>query len=261
MKTNQIVMTLLLCAMVLFGCENSNKVQTPENEIVEDTISEDFSEEAITEDFAVDTIEEEYDEDDIWAPKFPLEDYMKTYADFIDANIKGSYPTFALLNISGGDIPEMVLQGYCEADAYVVLTQKDGVVDMRQTPRLDFSCILGTGLCACSTMHMGTHWDCVYRIVDGKFEDVIQMEWTEEEDGGEVDASGLPVVTLNGEPIDRSEIDPEKLLEEEYYSKGEVLNFSPYNKPEWAGVNDDAEVKITPDWYYVFTLRDWAEGL
>lgn len=204
---------------------------------------------------------------------FPTTEYMLRYAEFIMSNEDlmywidsedHGYESFTLLNIDDDDIPEMVLAGESNAQGYVVLTQHDGNVDVIFSPGPQITCILGTGLCGYDISQWDQRLLNVYHIEKGKFVKVIEYnsfaEYMEEGDE-EFDDFGAPITPyryLNGVEVGMASDLPEKTFEQEYYSKGEVLDWSPTDKPLWEGTDQSGEVKATSEGYSTSKLMEWA---
>lgn len=252
MKTNKTLLLLALAATMLCGCSASEKGKQ-KNEITGDTVTENQPADSLA----------------IPHYSYPLDEkYMLPYAEFIlnDPYVRDWVDwdgigclDYTLLMIDDDSIPEMVLEGKCQIAGFLALTQHDGIVDMMQTGRLSFSCILGEGFCCDRAGTMGDFWGRLYHIEEGKFKQIfdyyIQEGWYHDES----DTTKYPVRTLNGQVVECTEDDVVNLFKEEYFSKGEALEWH-YLTSRWGGysLGKDEELKATSDCYSITELLDWA---
>ena len=118
--------------------------------------------------------------------------------------------------VDDDDIPELYLEGDCEATGCLILTCGNGVVDELQTSRLYFNYIERQNLLDNAEGHMGYYYDYVYTIEDGKWKCIGEgtYEAMYDDTGYVVDEDGNAVMeyTWMGEPTDEAGYD-QKLKE------------------------------------------------
>lgn len=129
-----------------------------------------------------------------------------------------NYSRYALVYIDNDDIPELVLEGTCEANGFCVLTQHQGVVTNMVTARLGLSYIEKSGLCCNSNGHMGYYFSYVFQLKDGEFTEIARWESAEDPFGSEDDVT----FSFNGVEMEESRADA--LLDEAYASKGTPID-------------------------------------
>lgn len=95
------------------------------------------------------------------------------------------YVAAGLIYVDEDDIPELYLEGDCEASGCLILTCGSGKADALQTSRLCFTYIEKHNLLNNSDGHMGCYYDHIYRIDDGKWVCIAKGEYEAEygEDG------------------------------------------------------------------------------
>lgn len=147
-------------------------------------------------------------------------DWQKIYIDYCDklkesGNID-NYISAGLIYVNNNDIPELYLEGNCEAAGCLILTCESGIVDELQTSRLHFNYIERQNLLDNCDGHMGYYYDYVYTIEDGKWKCIGEGTYEEmyDDTGYVVDEDGNAVMeyTWMGEPTDEAGYD-QKLKE------------------------------------------------
>lgn len=85
--------------------------------------------------------------------------------------------TYTLIYLDGDDIPEVFIEGDCEAAGEIVLTYHDGEVCELWLPRLGTQYIPGTGLLYTCTGHMDYYPVTITCLNDGSFDLVAEGDY------------------------------------------------------------------------------------
>lgn len=105
----------------------------------------------------------------------PYIDYMQS--DSLLSLKNSGFNNYALVYIDDDDIPEMVLDGQCEANGYIVLAVHDGKVSKLETWRHSFTYIPRSGLCGYYNGWIDDHeWYHVFRLKDGQFTKIMDYD-------------------------------------------------------------------------------------
>ncbi|WP_026668094.1 hypothetical protein [Butyrivibrio sp. AE2005] len=86
--------------------------------------------------------------------------YIETAPDF---------PRYSLIYVDDDDIPELAIEGYCEAEGCLIVSFHHGEVNILHTLRLGFSYIEKKGLLCNSNGCQGQYYDIVYSLSEGKW--------------------------------------------------------------------------------------------
>lgn len=86
--------------------------------------------------------------------------YIETAPDF---------PRYKLIYVDDDDIPELAIEGYCEADGCLIVSFHHGEVNILHTLMLGFSYIEKKGLLCNSNGWQGQYYDIVYSLSEGKW--------------------------------------------------------------------------------------------
>lgn len=101
-----------------------------------------------------------------------LEDWRTAYLGFLEI-AKDDHTTFALVYIDGDNIPELYLNGNCEATGDAVCTYKNSqVIEQRIRRTWGGSYIPGAGLIKNTNGNMGYYTTDIYRLTDSGFTNI-----------------------------------------------------------------------------------------
>lgn len=92
------------------------------------------------------------------------------------------YPYASLIYVNDDKIPELLLEGNCEAVGYRLVTYKNGKVDVIDTNRLSVDYIERGNLVRNSSGHMGYYSENVYCIKDGKWKLIYEDSGSMDDD-------------------------------------------------------------------------------
>ena len=122
-------------------------------------------------------------------------DWRKAYEEYLwnawgQDNIGETF-LYSLIYVNDDDIPELVLDSMFEAGGCLILTYKDGYIDVLQTSRLYFSYEERKNLLNNSEGCQGIYYDYIYkieygkwkRVATGNYEDFINEEAEQDEKG------------------------------------------------------------------------------
>lgn len=125
-----------------------------------------ISEDLITEEAAIEKEKE--------IQKRKEKNWKNAYLDYIantDNSDPSRYNSYSLIYIDGDDIPELYLEGTCEAYGTTICTYSGGTVrDIKLLRLWGASYIPKTGLFKNSNGNMGSYEDVVYKLQNGSFE-------------------------------------------------------------------------------------------
>ncbi len=143
----------------------------------------------------------------------PAADWKKAYLDYLDK--QGEYAnsySYSLIYVNDDDIPEFVQDTGISAGGCQILTFHDGSVDEVQIWRCNFSYIKNGNLLCNFGGHMGSYYDYVYTIEDGKWVSVAEGEYGDGPGGFQLDENGneIFVYQWNGKEVNEEEY--QKLL-------------------------------------------------
>ena len=85
--------------------------------------------------------------------------------------------SYSLIYVDDDEIPELVINGNCEAEGCTVFTWHDGKMDYTKTDRLYYIYRHRKNIFSDSTGHMGYFRDFIYQIADGKWTRIAAGEY------------------------------------------------------------------------------------
>lgn len=182
-------MMLLLWAMVfllLMSCAKSNsKAEIPGNPIEKEKPRNDRKK--TEEDFKSSENKESQESENGKAEERTMEAWEQAYLEYITSlEYAGSY-TYSLIYVDEDEIPELVKDTGVEAGGCEILTWHEGVLDILQTYRLNFTYIEKKNLLCNSDGLMGYYYDSVYTIEDGQWSFFGGGEYHDPESGPQLD--------------------------------------------------------------------------
>ena len=108
--------------------------------------------------------------------------WSQAYFDYMQALDGGDDYWYAgLIYVNNDDVPELVLEGNCEAVGYLILTYKNGKIDELYTNRLVFDYIERGNVLRNAGGHMGYAYENVYTIENGRWKQILGVEGTDED--------------------------------------------------------------------------------
>lgn len=138
-----------------------------------------------------------------------MEEWQKAYLEYIEEPGPEYSDTFtyALIYVDEDDIPEFLIDTGISAGGCLVLTCHDGHVDEQQILRCNFSYMEKGNLLCNWGGHMGSYYDYVYTIQDGKWVSVAKGEYGDGPNGIRFDEDGneIYVYQWNGEDVSEEE--------------------------------------------------------
>lgn len=172
------MLTLALTAtMVSCGKTPEETTEETTKETTTEATEESSEETEETED-TTETSEEITVETETAAGFDPSEPWCQAYLDAIPEYFADesylSMLTYTLIYVDDDDIPEVFIEGDCEAAGEVVLTYHDGEVNGMYLPRLGTQYIPGTGLLYTNTGHMDYYPVVITSLTDGEFTTVAE---------------------------------------------------------------------------------------
>ncbi len=105
--------------------------------------------------------------------------WKKAYFQYmVKENLLGEQWSYSFIYVNDDLVPELVANSGVEAGGCVVMTYKDGKVDAFQTARLDMYYIEKSNIINNSAGHMGYYYDRIYKIVNGKWVNIVNGEYS-----------------------------------------------------------------------------------
>jgi len=112
----------------------------------------------------------------------PAVSWRTAYRNWLSKN-GDAYNTYGLIYVNDDDIPELAVNTGGEAGGCQILTYANGVVDVLQTSRLNFTYIKRGNRLNNSAGHMDSYYDIVYEIRNGKWMCIASGEYYGYKDG------------------------------------------------------------------------------
>ena len=178
------------------------------------------------------TAEGYYEENAGWIFGKGFSSWKEGYKAFLERDTSDSYEynRYGFIYVDDDDIPELAIDGDCEAAGCQILSYHDGEVTELNTSRLYFTYIEKKGLLCNSEGNMGLYYDNVYSLSKRGWTTVFLGEYYDfGPEGAEYDEELGRYHTLHYE-IDEKEVAGEK----EYLNKlSEVYNAKEEKEPEY----------------------------
>lgn len=157
---------ILICITALLaGCQNTK------TDIANDISTDAGSTSTHDEDIASIGISNDGDGDDFhenqWIFGKGFSSWQEGYKAYIET--APDFPRYRLIYVDDDDIPELAIEGYCEAEGCLILSFHHEEVNILHTLRLGFSYIEKKGLLCNSNGCQGQYYDIVYSLSEGKW--------------------------------------------------------------------------------------------
>lgn len=208
MKIKRMIAVGIACCMFLSGCSGAerrkNETETKEQPsgTEEESTKETESTEEVSEKPSMEQAEN--------AEK-KTKDWKEIYLEYLDKYEKDTWAvnawTYSLIYVNEDDIPELVIDSGIEAGGCEILTYYEGAVDVLKNYRLNFDYIeKGNRFCN-SDGNMGSYYDYVYTIENGKWTCIGEGRYGDGENGVQQDENGdfIYVYSWEGESVDEQE--------------------------------------------------------
>lgn len=170
---------------------------------------------------------------------------IPAYEKYISENpINTSQESYSFIFMNDDTIPELVIQGDCEAIGNMICTYIDNKVVSMYTSRLMFSFLEKQNLLNNTGGNMGSYYDKIFSIKDGAFECVYSGEWMESYDYSE----GHVITDENGNIL------------YEYLWNGQQVSSDEY-KNSLAQVYNDDKAIWNYDLSYYSSIQEAYENL
>ena len=157
---------ILICITALLaGCQNTK------TDMANDISTDVGSTSTHDEDIASIGISNDGDGDDFhehqWIFGKGFSSWQEGYKAYIEA--APDFQRYGLIYVDDDDIPELAIEGYCEAEGCLIVSFHHGEVNILHTLRLGFSYIEKKGLLCNSNGCQGQYYDIVYSLSEGKW--------------------------------------------------------------------------------------------
>lgn len=194
MKKQLLSMMLVgtLAASMLAGCASDSEDAKDNKDSAEVSNSEQ-------------TDKEEHEDTDSEEVKHMVEnEVIPAYEAYVkQITMNPSQQPYSFIYINDDAIPELVIQGDCEASGNIICTFINNEVVDFQTTRLHFSFLPKQNLLNNSGGNTGVYYDRIYSILDKDFVLVNDGEWNEVSDNGNVSYK----YSWNGQEVSSDEYD------------------------------------------------------
>ena len=157
---------ILICITALLaGCQNTK------TDMANDISTDVGSTSTHDEDIASIGISNDGDGDDFhehqWIFGKGFSSWQEGYKAYIEA--APDFQRYGLIYVDDDDIPELAIEGYCEADGCQIVSFHHGEVNILYTFGLGFSYIEKKGLLCNPYGKQGSYYDIVYSLSEGKW--------------------------------------------------------------------------------------------
>ena len=107
------------------------------------------------------------------------DEWKKAYFQYmVKENLLSEQWSYSFIYVDDDLVPELVADSGVEAGGCIVMTYKDGKVDAFQTARLGLCYIERSNIINNSAGHMGYYYDRIYKIVNGKWVNIVNGEYS-----------------------------------------------------------------------------------
>ena len=159
------ILAVLLPVLCIQSCANQETRNQRIDKHKPENPKKNSSNSASSDDNASGEEEHPWEETDSWE----IEDWAQAYLDYVNTYEFSDSWTYSLIYVDEDEIPELVMDTGVEAGGCMILTWQEGILDVLQTLRLNFTYVEKGNLLCNSEGNMGYYYDNVFTIEDGKW--------------------------------------------------------------------------------------------
>ena len=231
MKKNIITIVLVgIIGLSIYGCGNKGKEIVESLEAIEATLEESEETYKTPEQTEMQQTKDEESAEPVYIIEphltqndtYEMQDWQAAYIEYIEGFERKGSCYYSLIYVDEDDIPELVIDTGSAADGYFIVTFHNGVTDVLQTLRLEFTYIERKNLLLNSSGNTGSYFDYIHSIENGKWVYVTGGEYREDHDN-QTEYYVEYLYEWEGKPVD----------EEEYKEKiAEIFDWEQEKEPE-----------------------------
>ena len=241
MKKNIITIVLVgIIVLPIYGCGNKGKEIVESLEAIEATLEE--SEETYRTPEQTETQQAEDDKGTdliyIIEPEltpdntYEMQDWQAAYIEYIEGFERKGSCYYSLIYVDEDDIPELVIDTRGEADGCFLVTFHNGVTDVLQTVRREFTYMEKKNLLLNSSGNTGFYFDYIHSIENGKWVYLTGGEYREDHEN-QTEYYVEYLYEWEGKSVDEEEykekiakiFDREQAIEPEQYERLDEMLF------------------------------------
>ena len=220
MKNNIITIVLVgIIVLPIYGCGNKGKEIVEFLEAIEATLEESEETYRTPEQTETQQAEDDKGTDLIYIIEpgltqddtYEMQDWQAAYMEYIEEFERKESCYYSLIYVDEDDIPELVIDTGSAADGCFLVTFHNGVTDILQTVRLEFTYMEKKNLLLNSSGNTGFYFDYIHSIENGKWVYVTGGEYREDHDN-QTEYYVEYLYEWEGKPVDEEEY-KEKIAE------------------------------------------------